>query len=465
VRPAVARSSEGGRGFEPEPEPGFGMRSQRDAALFFGAVLAAVFVVGAYLWWTDLRFPRGPIEGLIPLSGGKAGLVVVTKEGDWLVLWDREAGWRRWSVKIGDFEPWTARAGATLSPDVITLRERKGGTLVTHGISVGGDELWTSGEGPWDETRRGPRFVTDLGGEALVFGVRETVPPTVIAMDRATGAERWRVQLPLEPVARAWTRGDALWVDQGTAIAVVEGGEVRTIEIAPGACVVGDTIWSQPAAGGTLRKGGADVATVTWSLAGLCGTFDGLVVAAATEGDHALVVGFDDGGERWRADLGVASWAIPGQDARLQQPEKVSFAGDLTRFLPALVTPSPGSDPAVAYVVMLDLAQRAVAWRSAADDSLAEYQLVHDAGRHFLYRRNVVASFDGATGELLAAKKLPGEGLILPYHFVDGVLWIYRDKAVVALDGGTLDSLPTVWGEMAIVEGKAEMAELLKPVP
>ena len=58
----------------------------------------------------------------------------------------------------------------------------------------------------------------------------------------------------------------------------------------------------------------------------------------------------------------------------------------------------------------------------------------------------LLVAFDPDTGEVARAVRIKDAEPILPYHFQDGRIWVYRWDAVVALDAVTLDVQSGGWG-------------------
>lgn len=77
---------------------------------------------------------------------------------------------------------------------------------------------------------------------------------------------------------------------------------------------------------------------------------------------------------------------------------------------------------------------------AAAPDWLARGRAMHADGVHYVYEsgREVLAAFDGQTGELLAAVELAGHGPVWPRHLANGHIWVARGASWAVLDGRSL---------------------------
>ena len=171
----------------------------------------------------------------------------------------------------------------------------------------------------------------------------------------------------------------------------------------------------------------------------------GLVVLIALEGSawgsSAVAVFRPDGSLRHAI-------AIPGRDYwsgsnRAMYPDVASLSGRLTRYVPFFENhyPDPGA------LVMIDLENGSIAWRSLAMDPSGHGDMFR-AGTAWFWtpERSLVIRFDGTTGRLTTASRVRGDGELrgfAPNRLGAGSFWLYAsqwrpDLAIARLDGETL---------------------------
>ena len=177
-----------------------------------------------------------------------------------------------------------------------------------------------------------------------------------------------------------------------------------------------------------------------------CADYNGDLVVlieleASAWGSSAVVVFRPDGTLRHAIAIpGRGYWSGSNQAT---YPDVASLSGRLTRYVPFFENhyPDPGA------LLMIDLENGAIAWRSPAVDFSGHGDMFR-AGTTWFWtpERSLVIRFDGTTGRLTSASRVHGDGELRgfgPNRLGAGSFWLYAkqwrpDLVIARLDSETL---------------------------
>lgn len=306
--------------------------------------------------------------------------------------------------------------------------------------------------GPW---------TSQLADDQMVYEVYESLGARllVISRDVESGREMWRFRSrrTTTAVGPAWLAAGHLVLVDLHAIRVLDadtGQEVRRIPIlGTDPCLAGDEVYF-------THEGQLRLLSLTnledrsldlsgefaededryLRLHGQCGRHGELVILAFDSTVVALDV--ENVELDWQLDIDEATFAdvAAGRDIRRRFPLSVPFSGELTRYVPVLMR---GSHP---LLVMLDLEEGDIVQSSPPTPTLENASFIRRGTLHYLVQSDPEPSltvFDGATGELLASKKLgPFHNpptWVAPHHFISDRLVLYSTERWIVVDGLTLE--------------------------
>lgn len=475
------------------------------------AVLAAGLLVTGLGVWRGRPQPAGILA--ISAIGGDRVIVVRgdSREGSpsayfELVDGNRTADdtlssrgvvWRRGTTgAAAHTDPWLRTSDAITAGDSVVVRYL--GNPIGPGAEsteparvpfIGGFRA-TDGAQLWD---RSPRDAKDPRGEAVAlaslsllakgdrvvaFYGRELVAEpwmSAISIDPKTGADRWRADLHGSGTfGPAWIRGDALFVLTRPTLTVLdlENGKPRaSIAVSDPPCLTADAAWHTRAGALHLLSLTELTSVIVAStpekditMTGACAMRGGTVwIMGGTGKDaaaRAWVLALDPktGAERARIELGAIHIGSPDDEHTASAtPHHVTLSGEATRFVP-IIGVAKGEEP---RLLMIDLDQKTIAWRSRPRAELVHASLRRVATRHVLTtsESSLVASWDGDTGRLTAATHAPrGHAPSVSDERV-----FVRDAANMgALDPGTL---VMAWstGKIAVDDARSEAEAIFAP--
>ncbi len=460
-----------------------------------GLIAAAVVIAAAGVAvWFAMRRPRpqpGTIQDVFPLDAQRALLVRSDRRGSggYLELVDarHELRWRRgFPVTMAPRMGWEAEPKAVLAGRTLAIRDLNGhvrtfdaekGTPGWHANPMAGriDERGGGFRLLWLDLLARPDLLVEFAGH-------DEEEAVAIAVDPATGRERWRKEFPSHYGGPAWFRRDQLVINEGDALEVVDlatGQTRKRLEIRlREACVAGDSVL-------TLRDGQLrelSIGDLTERVLPLgdvkeeprlttfCGRREGTWVVAIADGygtqnpgggqrefAPAVVLVIDPvTGALWRRiELGTVQIGR-GAEPRFGGPEWPERSGEFTRFVP-LVVRSMSSGWSL---VMLDLDVGEVAWSGKPWEQLLHASLATDGVRHYLLDPigAFLAAFDGETGRLLAAVKGPE---YMRIRLTQGHVWAFGFDDWAVLNGHTLAAAPDTKGTLDVVDARREVQVLL----
>lgn len=475
------------------------------------AVLAAGLLVTGLGVWRGRPQPAG-ILAVSPIGGDRA--IVVrgdSREGSPSAYFELVDGsrttddtlssrgvvWRRGVTgAAAHTDPWLRKSDAIAAGDTIVARYLANpigpgaeSTLPARVPFIGGFRA-TDGVQLWD---RSPRDAKDPRGEAVAlaslsliakgdrvvafYGRELTADPwmSAISIDPKTGADRWRAELRgTSTFGPAWIRGDSLFVHARPNLVVLEleGGKQRaSILMSDPPCMTADAAWHSRA-GEIHQLSLTELTSVLVTstpakdtrMTGACAVRGGAVWVMGSNGDHAThrawILGLDPrtGAERARIDLGaVRTGSADDEHTASATPHHVALSGEATRFVP-IIAVATGEEP---RLLMIDLDQKTIAWRSRPRAELTQASIRRVTTRYVLTSSEspLVASWDGDTGRLTAATHAPRGHA--PFVSDDRVF--VRDASNVgALDPGTL---VMAWstGKILIDDARSEAEAIFAP--
>ncbi len=448
-------------------------------------VAFVVLVIGVIvLWGVEIRNRRA-VVGVVPIDKDRAAALLSGRSGQQLMRVDREDG-RQWLVPLPPFRESAIKYGASAGPNEITLRVHEiGSTIQTWAFRTDDGEIaWKGADSELTLiTAMAPAYVTNLADDKVLYEFHATKPQRIFAIDRATGAELWKTPIleayfDVDPIVRAWLRPTQLVLDKPNTLAFVDRstGAVLTTKARNWPCVLEDQVWYEPEDNSVLRfhplsgDKETDLGSFPGTLAGQCGTFNGSVILAAEDEFRGKLLAYDATtfAPQWTVELGSFSFnTTAGRDIRASFPDSTPLNGRLSRFVPVQAIDWGLSDPKKAEpprhaIVMLDLEKQTIAWALTHPD-LEKAYLVGDGTTHWLVQGTTIAAFDGASGQLLAARTFAEDiGTVQPFHFKDGQLWLFRSHAVVSYDGRTLEPAGG-WSSIESTDIRADLERRLKP--
>lgn len=291
-------------------------------------------------WRRDVEGGFGPAPGVA--AGGL--LAVSTRRGDVTVL-DRASGRVVGQQRFGD----SVEGPVAVGPDRRTLfvAVAGGGPGVVAFDARAGEARWRWPAAGASRSERQQSVTTGgvvLVGETVVAG---TTSGTVVGLDPATGAERWRFVLA-DTTAQIRAAPVAL---SGTAVLIADtGGTLVALDATSGArrwsASAGAPVYDTPAADGARL--------VVTTTRGLVAAFDersgqplwrahldaGVRLSAPALAGHLVVAGGTDGTVRaWDVATGAAAWTWQGDgvvSARPLHAAGVVYAGTQQKRLVAL---------------------------------------------------------------------------------------------------------------------------------
>lgn len=176
------------------------------------AFVALDAATGDRRWRTTFEDPVGFPDAAAAVGDG----VVVAPLGDLLVGLDPSSGAERWRRRPGD------QLGAPVLTDgTAYLNVGEPGTVVAFN-SVSGEQTWARGIGGW-----APHGVAVADGRVYAVADRED-GGDIVALDAASGAERWRRPLEYEPTSRPAVGDNGIFVGtEGGLAAFARDGTSR----------------------------------------------------------------------------------------------------------------------------------------------------------------------------------------------------------------------------------------------
>ncbi len=442
------------------------MDGTRRFTLFVAACVAAV---STFAW---LRRPQpGPIERYEPLDGERA----LVFRGERLQLLDR--GTIRWERE--------AQAGVTVDADgIVVVRSRRRDVPVLEAYDArDGRTLWQLLPMGEERDPRGAAFglmnlsLLATDNRVIAFHGHELRSPEtdfvrVAGIDARTGVERWHTDLSGAQGAYgpAWLRGTSLVVFTWNGLSLIDarsGASRAQVAADPDPCVTETHAWFT--SGGELHALSlADGSTRTLprpidaplQLHGLCAMRDGRVWIAASDryGRKAdafapmwmLALDPATGAVQAQIELGPVHLGSTGdQRAAESMPDTLPLSGEATRFVPVIVDDGRPAN----RLLMLDLDGRRIAWQSEPNEGLRRTHVQRAGSRHLAFERDarLLASFDGASGELTGAAIVPRPPAVQGEH-----VWISDGAALTRLDPRTLAPAK---------DARADAEKLLAPLP
>jgi len=434
-------------------------------------LVAAVGAVAGAAWWV-LRPPDGFLTGMMPISETRAVFTMRhnPKDGDaraWIGVMDVDGG-VVWSEELPAVTYSVyARHGLTATDDLITV---KVSDSETYGQILGFDP--ETGKSRWTSPRIEFAQQDSSFNLPIVFGDRPYADGTqllhadsdgssseLVARNATDGSTQWTLDVPdgmrelkISPTAIAY-RTDARWnfVRRDT-------GEIaKTIDAYAAGCSTDERFvtwhrdklisvaWSDPSmptAEHALPSEGIPL------FCGLAGDTPVFTVAKpwgdVTERRFDLVaVDPKTATVDWRLSLGAWEPSMIANSRDNDTDGAHPLRGTLTDFIPILLD-THGSDEV--KLVVVDLAQRKVAWEGTPYPELLHFEIFRGTGdQYFLSNRSKLAALDGSTGRITAAIEL-GHESPRAFHAAHGKLWLYsmgwqrmNELPWAVLDGTTLE--------------------------
>jgi hypothetical protein len=433
-------------------------------AVVIFVVLSTLGVTGAWHLLTQRPAP-GDIVELVNIDGDYAVAVRALQNESarsFLSMLERERG-ERWGGLIprypGNDDP---RTGVAATAEVVTVRTVSSGqpTLMAfaarRGQKIGRVELLGERQDPADTGLALAAMMNLVGaGESFELFGEDGRWAALFALDLGAGMVRWRSDLGPLFIRRAWLRDRHIVLHARSGMVLIDrasGAAVTRPRADELPCVADETLLSL--AGDSLRieslqtmneqliplpaAGGA-------VLRGLCGQRGNRLLLAMGPDQHdqsALLLVDTSVPEQARKIPVGAAWHLDA--VAWQAPDRVPLSGQITRFVPVLL--GQGNDPAHAgTLAMLDVEAGQVTWRRELP-WLAGARLMRDQERHYLYApgRALLVAFDGQTGRLTGARRLPATGTsgVWPEQIAGGRIWIFHGPEWAVLDGETLALMP-----------------------
>jgi outer membrane protein assembly factor BamB len=231
-----------------------------------------------------------------------------------------------------------------------------------------------------------------LAEGVVIVQVAHAGPSYVLALDSATGEQRWKVEHPSQT---GWSTPLVIHRGDSTQVIISTSGSVRALESA-----TGKELWALNDVHGN--------STASPTIDG-----DYILIGASGERGGGRRGGTGSG-DRSTADTGAAPKAAGGAVAAEQ------------------ATSAPGS----MAIHLADQQSAKIAWNSPKVTSGYASPLVLDGLAYFVNRAGVVQCVDVATGEVKWQHRLPGQAWASPIAVNGHVLFFCKEGAVVTLKAG-----------------------------
>lgn len=469
--------------------------------------VAAVLALAVWAWRRSI--PDGFVVEVRARDDGTALAVLRHNEDSgparyWLVLLGRDGDARGWAALDAEIETSSGSPTLALDGDVVMVRGIAAGRDVVEAYAL---PSLTPG---WrtDLGAAPGRLVPDLGlylaGEQLYAprdlgdGDGQAAGSVVVALDPASGAERWRAELPVEVMGVSAPRiigASVVFVAGGGSVALERetGSVVRRFDLGGLACASSTGrvasmsaegfVEAVPGSSDRLLLPRAEIQAHAPDGVGAghrCGSRDGRHVFTPISFAWTGLVGVDEAGTRpaWWLTLPSLNFQeiVQGRPT-FRWPEQTPLTGSLTRYVPFVVEPAePVDEPTgtPCFLAVADLDAHRLVSLSAGSPMLLHYGIVTVDGRHYVATSSEIAVVDGATGELGAAVHVEGwnREWVAPTVVAGGRLWLVgsdwagvHELPVAILDATTLAPI-TVRGEISVAQNlDAARARLLGPAP
>lgn len=403
----------------------------------------------------------GSVDAVVALDDGTA-LVrwrgLAPADDRWLLRVDAR-GHTRWRQALPPAADRDERPGALIvHAGVVALRYGRSGRLGIEDAAIAFDlatgvRLWDvaltePGARPAVPARMasGPSAVAlPVGADRLAFWTGDGDRSVVHVLHARTGIQLEAVATPGlagPPLAL----GERVIVRAGAGAALIDlgaGTAPQTITTRHQGCRVGDE-YVMP-----VEVGNGSEAVVAYAAAGP--SRDRIVALPwrAPGGDDGRVVGCGRHRDEWvltidRGDGGPALIAITDRNAVVRRTFTIErpvaraagpaadeidagapFDGELTGYVPYLAAATAGGAPA-ARLVVYDLKRGAEAWSGPPDPALRFARLLRAGSTWYLATATTLATFDGRSGELIAAIRDPDRrpSSVGPAQIAAGVVWL-----------------------------------------
>lgn len=232
-----------------------------------------------------------------------------------------------------------------------------------------------------------------LAEGVVILQVAHAGPSYVLALDSATGEQRWKVEHPSQT---GWSSPLVIRRGDSTQVIISTSGSVRALET-----MSGRELWALNDVRGN--------STASPTIDG-----DYILIGASGERGGGRRGG-PGGGDRSTADTGAAQKAAGGAVPTEQ------------------ASPAPGS----MAIHLADPQSVKIAWNSPKVTSGYASPLVLDGLAYFVNRVGGVQCVDVATGEVKWQHRLPGQAWASPIAINGHVLFFCKEGAVVTLKAGS----------------------------
>lgn len=432
-------------------------------------VMLALALIASFFVWRLFRI-HGFIVALAPVSGTSA-VVCLRANAEyglapraWIGRLDVDRGWV-WSSRLTGL-PMGAHRGLIVHDGLAIVRTQDGPIAATTAYAIeDGRRVWSTAF-----ERHLPTAYLDLiaAGPHVVQGMQDSAgSETLVALAKASGRIEWRL-----PIAR----GESLRAPRvlGSSLALgglfeativpLDGAAPRAVAAkGEGACVEhgelvylegsGRRIMAAPLSGvGDLR---VVVPVLTFpphtsAAAVRCGRYRGHIVFTTIlygeKSEEAGLLEIDpDAGVQVRFDaLGARHIALIAQgNADLTHPDSAPLNGEVPPFVPLVIDAAPLHEFQLA---ILDMQARRIVRRGPSSTERLFTHIVKD-GETFYLAAKVLASgavdiarFDGKTGTITAAVRVPDVEDLRLEHIRGGRVWIYRSAWIDPLPYAVLDA-------------------------
>jgi hypothetical protein len=428
--------------------------------------IAAALVGALYLAWRAwaLYTIHGFIVSFAAVDSGRAVVCMhanddryKTGSRSWVGLLDARGGWV-WTQKLDGSPITAARNGLLVHEGHVVVRTQ----LTSSAPGKTSSFALADGHHEWTrdfESERGDTFVDLVGaGPRVIQYVAKG--SELVALEAANGTVAWRMTTGKIARSVRVAGPSLLWSeDMGVAIAPLAGGPKRTIASGPGVCIVGGEVvsisYSNVEAVAVDGKSAPRVVVPSLTLPE--GTTGVIAARCGLWRTHPLfTVSFFDtkdatklalveidlaSGTQVRFDpIEIGSFLSVNQEPIDNRfPESAPLAGDLARFVPIVV--QDGQDEALA---VLDMESRKLARKGPASHERLFTEIVADHGVFYVQggatREKELLRFDGATGKITAAVRLPNIADLRPSAIADGRIWVHSDHWIEPLPWAVLDA-------------------------
>jgi hypothetical protein len=454
------------------------------------AALAAILIGTAAAWWI-LRSPDGFLTGIAPVDGTRSVFTMRANYDDgpsraWIGLIDAEQDdvvW--WRELPGETYSLSARHGLTVSEKQVTVKvqDTEDTARVLAFDLATGEERWqgdaielqpseppmplsfVTGDRPYDD------------GRQVFHGDHDRAAASLVARDAATGATQWSHELPGHGVHDILFSPNAVLIRRETwkILDRSRGAVMHELDVSGDGCIDDegrfvtwhdDTLFRidladlaappqrQPLPSeGTVKACGTHAGRLVFTVAGRWDELEDRSFAMiAVSGDAPVV--------DWRLDLGPWEPSSSAHNRDNADFDAAPNRGRLADFVPLVLSAHEVDE---LRLVVVDMANGALAWESEPQADLLFYQLYRGSGsQHFLGNGSRIVALDGGSGQVTAAVDVVHQ-TSLSLHAAEGRLWIYsmdwqrmNDLPWAVLDGLTLAVVARGNAELQPVDTTAE---------